>query len=139
MLKTNTYKILFFLILLITIIQPIFSKDGGMTVDILEYMEYSDKFPHLTRNVFPLGFPLLINFFHFFTKDNYISTRILAFLGVLSIGLISFYKKFYFKETVLLLCLKIIWIFQHSWSEVVFLPLLYFLTYSFFSFLMDFR
>ena len=100
------YIYLYFAILFFAIFIPFFISYGGIVADTLSYIKIADSIPDVKSNLFPLGYPLIIRFFHSFIHDYYFSARIISILTVLLIGVFSYYKKFYFKETVILLCTK---------------------------------
>ena len=126
------YIYLYFAILFFAIFIPFFISYGGIVADTLSYIKIADSIPDVKSNLFPLGYPLIIRFFHSFIHDYYFSARIISILTVLLIGVFSYFKKFYFKETVILLCTKIfIFCVYNLISEGLFLGIFYFLIYYF--------
>jgi hypothetical protein len=102
MMTEKKYIYLYFAILFFAIFIPFFISYGGIVADTLSYIKIADSIPDVKSNLFPLGYPLIIRFFHSFIHDYYFSARIISILTVLLIGVFSYYKKFYFKETVIL-------------------------------------
>ena len=135
MMTEKKYIYLYFAILFFAIFIPFFISYGGIVADTLSYIKIADSIPDVKSNLFPLGYPLIIRFFHSFTDDYYFSARIISILTVLLIGVFSYYKKFYFKETVILLCTKIfVFCIYNLISEGLFLGIFYFLIYYFHEF-----
>ena len=128
------YILLNIVIFISIIITPFFRIDGGVSDDTFNYVKIAYHLPDLISSVFPVGYPLFIKLGYLFSNDYYISTRIIACVGYLFIVLFSFVKKFYFKETSLLMGLKIFTLFMFSYSETLFLPFFYLLIYLLFRF-----
>jgi hypothetical protein len=124
------YKILAFVIVLIYFSQSFFLSYGGIGADSLSYFGIAADFPNPETNLFPLGFPFLIHLFHQIFQDYFWATKFLTLSMVVFVLLFSWFKKFYFKETVLLFCGKTLFFaFVNIGSEGPFLFLLYFLIY----------
>lgn len=133
--KCNIIYILLNIVIFISIIlTPFFRIDGGVSDDTYNYVKIAYHLPDLISSVFPVGYPLFIKWVHLFSNDYYISTRIIACLSYLFIVLFSYFKKFYFKETTLLMGMKIFTLFIFSYSETLFLPLFYVLIYALYQF-----
>lgn len=128
--KQIHYIFLFVLGLLSVAFAPLYLAYGGVTADTISYVQLADSFPEIKWSLFPLGYPLLIKFFNLFTDDYYWAARLLNVLLFALIGVFAYVKKFYFKETVILLTTKIfLFCFFNSLSEAPFLALMYFLMY----------
>lgn len=128
--RQTPYIVLFVFSLLSIAIAPFFLPYGGITADTISYVQLADSFPEVKWSLFPLGYPLLIKFFNFFTDDYFWAARILNIVLFAIIGLFSYLKQFYFRETVILLSTKIFFFcFFNSLSEAPFIFLLYFLLY----------
>ena len=128
-------KLDFFLILItlfLIIFIPFFLSNGGIGVDFLTYIKIADKLPTFDENLFPIGFPMFLRFIKILTGEYYYSSILLKVICYLFIICFSYRFKFYFRETIILMCLKsTIWIFVYQSSEYVGLPFLYlFLYYS---------
>lgn len=124
------YFYLYFTILFLVVIIPFFIPYGGIVADTLSYIRIANDIPNIKSSLFPLGYPILLRFFYFLTNDFYFSGRIISILIVLFIGIFSYFKKFYFSETVVLLSTKIfIFCTYNLISEGLFLAGLYFLFY----------
>mgnify|MGYP000004510295 FL=1 len=135
MMTEKKYIYLYFAILFFAIFIPFFISYGGIVADTLSYIKIADSIPDVKSNLFPLGYPLIIRLFHSFTDDYYFSARIVSILTVLLIGVFSYFKKFYFKETIILLCTKIfVFCIYNLISEGLFLGIFYFLIYYFHEF-----
>lgn len=134
--NNNIYILLNILIFFSILYSPFFRIDGGVSDDTYNYIKVALAIPHLKTSVFPIGYPLLIKLINLFVNDFYFTTRIIAIFGYLFILLFSYFKRFYFKETSLLMGMKMFTIFMFSYSETLFLPLFYvliFLIHKFFS------
>lgn len=109
-----------------------FLAAGGIGADSLSYFGIAADMPELVTNLFPLGFPALIKFFHIFVQDYFWASKVLNISMVITILLFSYFKRFYFKETVLLFTGKTLFFgLTLVSSEGPFLFLLYFLLYFF--------
>lgn len=124
------YKILAVLIIIIYFFQPFFLPTGGIGADSLSYFGIASDLPNLKTNLFPLGYPVLLEICHFFVKDYFWASKILNFVFTATILSFSYYKRFYFRETVLLLAGKTaFFVFCGVISEGPFIFFLYFLFY----------
>lgn len=129
------YFSLNFLTLISVVILPFLRIDGGITDDLLYYIKIGNSFPNFKNSVWPIGYPIAIRLVNFITQDLYFATRVIAVTGFLFIILFSFAKKFYYKETSILLALKTFTVFSYSLSETLFLPFFYVLLYLLYHFL----
>ena len=124
-----------FLAVAVTVIyffQSFFLATGGVGADSLSYFGIAADLPSLKTNLFPLGFPVLIKVFHSIFQDYFWAGKILNVTMVIVILLFSYFKQFYFRETVLLLAGKTLFFaLNFVVSEGPFLLLLYFLIYFF--------
>lgn len=112
--------------------QSFFNATGGIGADSLSYFGIASDLPHLKTNLFPLGFPVLIELFHLIFQDYFWAAKIMNITLILIILLFSYFQKFYFRETVLLFTGKTLFlIFNFVLSESLFVSLLYFLIYLF--------
>lgn len=136
--KTQSYILLFLLGLLSIIIIPLFLPNGGFVGDGPHYIRLAYYLPEVKWSLFPLGFPVFIKLASYFTQDYYWAVRFVNVLSYLAIGLFAYFKKFRFRETVLLLCTKIFFFgFFHTVSEGLFLTFMYFLFYYLYQFFND--
>lgn len=109
---------------------PFWIPAGGITADSISYFRLANDFPNVKWSLFPLGYPLLLKVFHLVTNDFFWSSRILNCLLYTSIALFAYCRKFYFKETVILLTTKIFFFsFYNAISEGLTFVLFYFLVY----------
>lgn len=112
--------------------QSFFLSAGGIGADSLSYFGIASDFPKLITNLFPLGFPALIKVLHSVFQDYFWASKVLNVLMVIGILLFSYFKQFYFKETVLLFTGKTLFFALNIISsEGPFLFLLYFLIFFF--------
>ena len=112
--------------------QSFFLSAGGIGADSLSYFGIASDFPRLITNLFPLGFPALIKVLHSVFQDYFWASKVLNVLMVIGILLFSYFKQFYFKETVLLFTGKTLFFALNIISsEGPFLFLLYFLIFFF--------
>lgn len=128
--KASLYYILLFFSLLSIAIIPLFVPSGGIAADSISYFRLANDLPEVKWSLFPLGYPVLLKIFNFIFEDFYWSGRVLNIVLFLVIAVFSYYKKFYFRATVILLSTKIFFFnFYNSTSEGLFLTCLYFLMY----------
>lgn len=129
--KLDFYLISLSLSLIIFV--PFLLSNGGLGVDFLSYVKAADKLPVFDDNLFPIGFPFFLRLMETLTNEYFYSSILLKSICYLFIICFSFKKDFYFRETVMLMCLKsTFWIFVYQSSEYIGLPFLYlFLYYSY--------
>lgn len=124
------YVVLAVVIVVAYFLQPFFFSNGGIGADSLSYFGIAADLPHPETNLFPLGYPLLLRLIYNITHDWFWASRILSVLFVVVILSFSYFKKFYFRETVLLFTGKTcFFVFIQAMSEGPFILLLYFLFY----------
>ncbi len=117
---------------LIYFFQSFFMPTGGIGADSLSYFGIASDLPRLETNLFPLGYPVLIKIFYFIFQDYFWASKMLNLSMMLIILFFSYFKKFYFRETVLLFTGKTLFFaLNYAMSEAPFLFLLYFLIYLF--------
>lgn len=126
----KAYFLLLFCSILSIVMVPLWIPAGGITADSISYFRLANDLPHAKWSLFPLGYPLLLKVFHLFTNDFFWSSRILNCLLYTSIALFAYWRKFYFKETVILLTTKIFFFsFFNAISEGLWLAVFYLLIY----------
>lgn len=119
-------------IVIIYFFQSFFNATGGVGADSLSYFGIASDFPRLETNLFPVGFPLILRLFYTFFHDYFWAGKILNILLVIFILSFSYYRKFFFRETVLLFTGKTLFFaMNYVVSEGPFLFMLYFLIYFF--------
>jgi len=124
------YKILAVVIIAVYFLQTFFISFGGIGADSLSYFGISSDLPHPETNLFPVGYPVLLRMVHFFSKDYFWASKILNLLFTVIILSFSYYKKYYFRETVLLFAGKTFYVvFFGAMSEGPFIFFMYFLLY----------
>lgn len=109
-----------------------FSYNQGVTPDTGNYFKMAENFPKLIENIFPLFYPINLSLFSLIGVNILVASKILAIFCFLVILLLSILKKFYTKEIILVLGLKISSIFYFSWSEPLFLMLFIIYLYVFY-------
>ncbi|HEX7870752.1 MAG TPA: hypothetical protein VF455_11635 [Chryseobacterium sp.] len=124
------YKVLAVLIVIIYFIQPFFFSNGGIGADSLSYFGIAVDLPHPETNLFPLGYPVMLRMIYNLVGDWFWTARILSLLFMIIILSFSYFKKFYFRETILLFTGKTcFFVFTQAMSEEPFIFFLYFLFY----------
>lgn len=124
------YKILAVLIIVIYFIQPFFTSNGGIGADSLSYFGIAVDLPFPETNLFPLGYPLLLKIVYGLTGDWFWASRVLNIFLISTILGFSYFRNFYFRETVLLFTGKTcFFVFLGAISEGAFLFFFYFLFY----------
>lgn len=126
------YVVLAVVAVIIYFCQSFFYASGGIGADSLSYFGIASDLPQLKTNLFPLGFPALLQLFHTIFNDYFWAGKILNITMVICILIFSYFKGFYFKETVLLFAGKtLFFVLNYVMSEGPFVFLLYFLIYFF--------
>lgn len=124
------YVVLAVAIVLIYFFQSFFLAAGGIGADSLSYFGIASDLPRPETNLFPLGFPVLVQLFHWIFQDYFWAAKLLNISMVIGILVFSWFKRFYFKETVLLFTGKtVFFVLNIVNSEGPFIFLLYFLLY----------
>lgn len=124
------YVVLAVVIVLIYFFQSFFLAAGGIGADSLSYFGIASDLPRPETNLFPLGFPVLVQLFHSVFQDYFWAAKLLNISMVIVILVFSWFKRFYFKETVLLFTGKtVFFVLNIVNSEGPFIFLLYFLLY----------
>ncbi|MFY1045207.1 hypothetical protein [Chryseobacterium sp. GP-SGM7] len=124
------YKVLAVLVVIIYFIQPFFFSNGGIGADSLSYFGIAADLPNPETNLFPLGYPVMLRIVFAIFGDWFWASRILSLLFIVTILSFSYFKKFYFRETVLLFTGKTcFFVFSGAISEAPFLFFFYFLFY----------
>lgn len=119
-----------FAVVIVYFFQSFFNATGGVGADSLSYFGIASDLPHLKTNLFPLGFPVLIEVFHFIFQDYFWAAKMMNITLVLIILFFSYFQKFYFRETVLLFTGKTLFFtFNNVLSESLFVFLIYFFIY----------
>lgn len=136
--KKEMYYLLFAISLLSIVVVPLMIPTGGVALDSIAYFRLAYDLPHIEWSLFPLGYPVLLKIFNVIFDDFYWSSRVLNVVLYISIALFSYWKKFYFRATIILLSTKIFFFnFHQSISESLFLVCLYFLMYYLYAFFDD--
>lgn len=126
----------YYLLLLATVcavfFAPSFLAYGGIGADSISYFRLANDFPKIKYSLFPLAYPAVLKAFNFIFNDFYLSARVLNTVLILVIAGFSFFKKWHFREIVILLCTKVMLFNLFNFvSEGLFLTILYFLIYFF--------
>lgn len=98
----NKYSYLAVIAVVFYFLNSFFLSSGGIGYDSLSYFGIASDLPALKANLFPLGYPVLIRIFHFVFQDYFWAVKMLNITMVVIILLFSHFKRFYFRETVLL-------------------------------------
>lgn len=126
------YVLLAIAIVIIYFFQSFFTATGGVGADSLSYFGIASDLPKLETNLFPLGFPILLQLSHAIFQDYFWAGKMLNISMVIIILLFSYFRNFYFRETVLLFTGKTLFFaLNFVVSEGPFVFLLYFLIYLF--------
>ncbi len=124
------YVILSVIIILINFGLSFLMPSGGIYADSLSYFEIATDLPNPVTNLFPLGYPAALRLFFGIFRDYFWAAKVLNTTMIFVVMLFSYCKRFYFKETVLLLAGKTcFFVFSIAISESLFVFLLYFLLY----------
>ncbi len=124
------YIILAAVTLICYFVHSFFQFSGGIGADSLSYFGIAADLPNPETALFPLGFPVLLRLFYEIFGDYFWASKALNMVLLLIILMFSYLKKFYFRETVILLTGKtVFFIFTVVMSENLFLFLCYFLIY----------
>lgn len=130
------YIILAVIILILNFIHSFFLPSGGVYADSLSYFGIAADLPHPETNLFPLGYPASLRLFFEIFSDYFWASKFLNTTMMIVILLFSYFKRFFFKETVLLMTGKtILFVFSIAISESLFIFLFYFLLYNFYKIL----
>jgi len=110
-------------------------SDGGINLDTILYVQNAEHLPALSTNIFPFGYSFGLKTFQFFLNDYFWSSKLLNLFCLVFILGLSWFRKFYFTETLVLLCLKVgIGLWSFSYSEPLFLSILYYQFYLLFQY-----
>lgn len=124
------YIVLAVIILILNFVHGFLLPSGGIYADSLSYFEIASDLPNPVTNLFPIGYPAMLRGFFEICGDYFWAAKFLNTTMLVLILLFSYFKRFYFKETVLLLTGKtILFVFSIAISEGLFVFLLYFLLY----------
>ncbi|MBB4806529.1 hypothetical protein HNP38_001825 [Chryseobacterium defluvii] len=127
------YKILAVIIVGVYFLQTFFLSYGGIGSDSLSYFGIAADLPEPETDLFPLGYPILLQVFHILFNDYFWASKFLNLFFTVFILVFSYSKRFYFRETVLLFMGKtLFFVFTSALSEGPFIFLMYFLFYFFY-------
>jgi hypothetical protein len=130
----NSYKTYLILVIIASIsmyFRFAYHNSGRLSPDSITYLQMSNPNSFCFTNLFPVGYPTLIYSLGTLFSDAYINTKIIGFLCYFGIIGMAYFKKFYFVPTCLLmLSNSLLTIYATTWSEVLFLCLLYFTIYQ---------
>lgn len=127
------YIILAIVVVLVNFAQSFFLATGGVYADSISYFEIASDLPKPVTDLFPLGYPALLRGFYALVGDYFWAYKFLNLSMLIVVFLFSYFKKFFFRETVLLFVGKtLLFAFSIAISEGTFLFLMYFLFYLFY-------
>lgn len=132
---TENKKYVFFAIAVVVIYfaQSFFLPNGGVGADSLSYFEITADFPNVVTNLFPFGYPMFLKIFVSFFDDYFFGAKMLNVVLISAILLFSYFKSFFFRETVLLFAGKtFFYVFTNVLSEGLFIFILYIFLYFIF-------
>ena len=123
-------KILSIITLFTIVFAPFILSYGGISGDFPAYLKIASEIPSPSNNLFPIGFPLILNVFSLLTKEYFYSSILLKIVCFISIIGFAIWKRFYVTEIIILLTLKsIVWTFIHQGSEYISYPFLFIYIY----------
>ncbi|WP_300671433.1 hypothetical protein [Soonwooa sp.] len=126
----NKYIILAIVVVLVNFGQSFILPTGGVFADSLSYFEIATDLPKPVTDLFPLGYPAFLRAFFEIFKDYFWAYKFLHVTMLIVVFVFSYFKKFFFKETVLLFMGKtLLFVFSIAISEGPFLFLMYFMLY----------
>lgn len=97
----------------------------------MSYFGIAADLPHPETNLFPLGYPAALQLFFEIFGDYFWASKFLNTTMLAIILLFSYFKRFFFRETVLLMTGKtVLFVFSIAVSESLFVFLFYFLLYN---------
>lgn len=128
--NNNFYKILAVVLGFLVILIPFFRIDGGLVDDDYYYIKIAESLPNYKLSIFPIGYPIVLKTVNLLFNDYFLSSRFISISSFLFILLFSYFKKFFFRETVLLMSLKFFTVFFYALSETLFIPIFYVLFYA---------
>lgn len=111
------------------ILRFLLNEKGRTTPDSIRYFRTAEAFPVIDNTTTPLGYPLFIKFFAYFT-DEFWASKMIGLSACLFLIYFSWKKKFYFKEILLTTALySYVSIFSFSLSEGLILPFVFVFLY----------
>jgi len=133
------YKVIALILILLVIFIPLFRVDGGLVDDDYYYIKIAESLPNYNLSIFPIGYPAVLKIINLIVNDYFISSRIASVTSFIFILAFSYYKKFYFKETVILMSLKFFTLFFYALSETIFISILYIVFYLLYNLIINKR
>lgn len=131
------YKILAIFLIVVIVVIPFFRVDGGLVDDDYYYFKIAESLPDFNQSIFPIGYPIILRLVNLIFNDYFLSSRFIAVSSFTFIIYFSYFKKFFFKETVILMCLKFFTIFFYALSETLFIPIFYILFYALYNIIIN--
>ena len=124
------YLILALLSVCVYFVYSFFQFNGGIGADSLSYFGIAADLPKPETALFPLGYPIFLRIFYEVFGDWFWASKFLNVFLLIFIFGFSYWKMFYFRETVILLVGKtVFYVFTSVMSESLFLFFCYFLVY----------
>ena len=112
------------------ILRFLLNEKGRVNPDSIRYQRLARVLPEIDNTVTPLGYPLGIKFFTFFGLDEFWSSKVLGILAYFFILYFAWKKKFYFKESLVMMALfSYVSIFSFTMSEPMILPFVFVFLY----------
>lgn len=119
------------IIMIITTLVMIFlrfllNEKGRVNPDSIRFMRTAHLFPEIDNTTTPMGYPLGIRFFTYFSLDEFWASKL---LGVLAFGFIIWFawkKQFYLREIIMTCALfSLVSLFGYTMSEAMMLPFVF--------------
>jgi hypothetical protein len=111
------------------ILRFLMNEKGRTSPDSILYFRTAKLFPIIDNTTTPLGYPLFIKFFGYFS-DEFWASKIIGLLAYLFLIYFAWKKKFYFKEIIITAALySYVSIFSFSMSEALILPVVFIFIY----------
>lgn len=118
------------LTIVMIVLRIFLNEKGRISPDSIRFMRFANVLPVIDNTTTPLGYPLILKFFSYFTFSEFWSSKIVGILSYLSMVCFAWKKNFYFREVVLTGGLfSFVSIFAATLSESFTLPFVFLLLY----------
>lgn len=112
--------------LVMTILRFLLNEKGRVSPDSIRFMRTAHLLPEVDNTVAPIGYPLMLKIFTLTGLDEFWSSKIIGILACLAIIIFARLKKFYFKESIILIGLfSFVSLFSATLSENLILPFVF--------------
>src|SRR5690606_18911376 len=89
------------LTIVMIVLRIFLNEKGRISPDSIRFMRFANVLPVIDNTTTPLGYPLILKFFSYFTFSEFWSSKIVGILSYLSMVYFAWKKNFYFHEVVL--------------------------------------